>query len=126
MGPAGRVLRGALAQLDLSQEQKDKVKAVVEAEKPGLETLGARHRADALALRDVAAAAQPDPKAVGEAYLKVSQNRVAAKAAREKVLVKIEALLTSAQKAKFEGYIQAAKDAARGAARRGHAAGGGR
>jgi Spy/CpxP family protein refolding chaperone len=118
MGPAQRVLRGALAQLDLSQEQKDKIKAVIEAEKAGMQTMGARHRADALTLRDLAAAAQPDPKAVGDAFLKVKQNREAAKAAREKVLGKIEAVLTPAQKARFQGYIQAAKDAVHGGAGR--------
>lgn len=118
MGPAQRVLRGALASLDLTQEQKDKVEAVIEAEKVGMQTMGAQHRADALALRDLAAAAQPDPKAIGEAFLKVKQNREAAKAAREKVLGKVEAVLTPAQKAKFQGYIQAAKDAVRAAAGR--------
>ncbi len=118
MGPAGKVLRGALAQLDLSQEQKDKVKAVIQSEKGGMQTMEARHRADALTLRDLAATAQPDPKAVGEAFLKVKQNRETAKEAREKVLGKVEALLTPAQKAKFEGYVQAARDAHRGAAGR--------
>jgi Spy/CpxP family protein refolding chaperone len=115
MGPAGRVLRGALAQLDLTQEQKDKVKVVIAAERSGLETMAARNRADALALRDLAAAPQPDPKAVGEAFLKVRQNRETAKAARQNVLGKIEAILTPAQKAKFEGYVQAARDAGRAA-----------
>ena len=124
MGPAQRVLRGALASLDLTQEQKDKVKAVIEAEKAGMQTMGAKHRADALTLRDLAAVAQPDPKAVGEAFLKVKQNREASKAAREKVLGKVEAVLTPAQKAKFQGYIQAAKDVFYGAAgRRGRAEG---
>ncbi len=124
IGHAQRVLRGALAQLDLSQEQKDKVKAVIDAEKAGMQTMAARHQADALTLRDLAAAAQPDPKAVGEAFLKVKQNRDTAKAAREKVVGKVEAILTPAQKAKFQGYIQASKDAGHGAAgRRGWAAG---
>jgi Spy/CpxP family protein refolding chaperone len=123
MGAGQRVLRGALAQLDLSQEQKDKVKAVIEAEKAGMKAMGAQNRADAVALRDLSAAAQPDPKAVGEAFLKVRQNREAAKAAREKILAKIEAVLTPAQKAKFQGYIQAARDA--GHAKAGRRAGAG-
>jgi len=111
MGPAGRVLRGALASLDLTQDQKDKIKVVVESERSALQTAAARNRADALALRDLASSAQPDPKAVGEAFLKVRQNRETAKAAREKVLAKIEAVLTPSQKAKFQGYVQAVKDA---------------
>ena len=111
MGPAGRVLRGARASLDLTQDQKDKIKVVVESERSALQTAAARNRADALALRDLASSAQPDPKAVGEAFLKVRQNRETAKAAREKVLAKIEAVLTPSQKAKFQGYVQAVKDA---------------
>jgi Spy/CpxP family protein refolding chaperone len=122
LGPAVRVLRGALASLDLTQEQKDKVKVVLDAEKPAMQAMGAQHKADAKALNDLAATAQPDPKAVGEAFLKVQQNRVAGKAARESVLAKVEAILTPAQKAKFQGYIQAAKDA--GKAKMGRRAGG--
>ena len=113
MGPAQRVLRGALASLDLTQEQKDKIKATLEAEKPGVQAMAEQNRADARALRDLASGTQPDPKAVGEAFLKVQKNREAAKAVREKVQTKIEALLTPAQKGRFQGYIQAAKDAAK-------------
>jgi Spy/CpxP family protein refolding chaperone len=118
MGPAQRVLFGALASLDLSQEQKDKIKGAMEAEKPAIQALAQKSRADAKALRDLAAATNPDPKTVGEAFLKVHQNRLAAKAEREKVLGLVEALLTPAQKAKFEGYIQAARDAAKTRGRR--------
>jgi Spy/CpxP family protein refolding chaperone len=124
MGPAQRVLRGALAQLDLTQDQKDKIKVAMEAEKPAIQALADKSRTDGKALRDLMATSNPDPKAVGEAFLKVHQNRLAAKAEREKVQGQIEALLTPAQKAKFEGYIQAAKDAVRaGAGRRAGAAG---
>jgi|GEM_PF-505542 len=124
MGPAQRVLREALAQLDLTQDQKDKIKVAMEAEKPAIQALADKSRTDGKALRDLMATSNPDPKAVGEAFLKVHQNRLAAKAEREKVQAQIEALLTPAQKAKFEGYIQAAKDAFRaGAGRRAGAAG---
>lgn len=124
MGPAQRVLLGALAQLDLTQDQKDKIKAATEAEKPAIQALAQKSRTDGKALRDLMATSNPDPKTVGEAFLKVHQNRLAAKAEREKVQGQIEAFLMPAQKAKFQGYIQAAKDAVRAAAgRRGWAAG---
>ena len=112
---AAGVLHGALAQLDLTQEQKDKVKAVVQEEKVGLEAIRARNRVDSMALRELTAAPQPDPKAVGEALLKVRANGESARAAREKLLGRIGAILTPAQKAKFDGYLQAARDAGRAA-----------
>jgi Spy/CpxP family protein refolding chaperone len=113
LGPAQRVLLGALASLDLSQEQKDKIQVAVDAEKPAIQALAQKSRADGQALKDLVATSNPDPKAVGEAFLKVHQNRLAAKAERDKVQAQVEALLTPAQKAKFQGYVQAAKDAAR-------------
>ncbi len=118
MGMGQRVVMGALASLDLTQEQKDKVKAVVSAERSGMEAMAAQHRADELALRDLASSATPDPKAVGETFLRVRQNREAMKARRDAALAKIEAVLNPAQKAKFEGYIQAAKDGGKAARRR--------
>lgn len=101
--------RAALAKLDLSQDQKDKIKALVEAERPVLEALAQQRKDDAEALRTAADAAQPDPASVGAAFLKVRADGLALRAEVNKLHDSIVALLTPEQKAAFEAYLDAFK-----------------
>jgi Spy/CpxP family protein refolding chaperone len=108
-GVIAQLYRAALAKLDLSQDQKDKIKALVEAEKPALEALAQQRKDDAEALQAAADAAQPDPATVGAAFLKVRVDGLALRAELKKLHEAIEALLTPEQKAAFEAYLDAFK-----------------
>jgi Spy/CpxP family protein refolding chaperone len=113
-GPVLRALRGGLATLDLSQDQKDEIKGIFEAKKPGFETLRAKMKADATALHDAASAATPDTATVGAAFLKVRADREAAKASFESLLTEIKGVLTPDQQKKLEGYLAAMRQMRRG------------
>src|SRR5947207_12045631 len=106
-GRMGGGLRRALASLDLSQDQKDKVKAIVAAEKPAIQSLREGMRADASELKSLASAQSADPAAIGAAFLKVRADREAMKAERQKVLAQIEGVLTPDQRTKLDGYLSA-------------------
>src|SRR5512143_2446322 len=69
-GRMGGMLRHALGALDLTQDQKDKIHAIFDAEKPALRSLREQMRTDRQALRD-AAESNADPATVGTAFLKV-------------------------------------------------------
>ena len=103
-GAPGRGLRAALATLELTDDQKAKTKALFEAEKPAFESLRQEGRAAREALKASAAAAAPDPAAVGAAYLRVDAHRKAVRAQREASREKLEALLTAEQRAKLDGW----------------------
>jgi Spy/CpxP family protein refolding chaperone len=106
-GLIARALKGGLATLDLSQEQKDQIKAIADAKKPSFEALRTQMKADTTALRDAASAATPDPAAVGAAFLKVRADREAARASFKSLLTDIKAVLTPDQQKKLEGYLAA-------------------
>jgi Spy/CpxP family protein refolding chaperone len=115
-GAPGRGLRAALATLDLTEDQKTKVKALLESERPRYEALRQEGRAAREALRTAAGAAAPDPAAVGTAFLGVQAHRKAVRAERESSRQKLEALLTAEQRAKLEGWRDAHRQMRRGGA----------
>jgi Spy/CpxP family protein refolding chaperone len=108
-GGIAQLYRAALAKLNLSQDQKDQIKARVETEKPVLEVLAQQRKDDAEALHAVAAATPPDPATVGAAFLKVRADGLSLRAEVKKLHDSIVALLTPEQKAAFEAYLDAFK-----------------
>mgnify|MGYP001152454281 CR=1 FL=1 len=113
-GAPGRGLRAALASLDLTDSQKEKVKALLEAEKPKFEALRHEGRAAREALKSASEAPTPDPAAVGAAFLKVKALRGTARAERDSSRKALEALLTAEQKAKLDGWRAAHRQMRRG------------
>jgi Spy/CpxP family protein refolding chaperone len=101
----GRAYQRILAQLNLTADQKNQIDALLATEKPVIANLGRQLKADAAALRDAAAAAQPDAGAVGGAFLKVRSDRTALRAELQKVRSGTEAVLTPDQKGAFEAYL---------------------
>ena len=114
-GAPGRGIRAALATLDLTDDQKAKVRALFEAEKPKYEALRQEGRAAQQALRAAADAEKADPLAVGAAYLRVDANRKTARAERTGTRQKLDALLTAEQRARLDGWVAAHRQARRGA-----------
>jgi Spy/CpxP family protein refolding chaperone len=106
-GPFARGIRAALATLDLSQDQKDKVQASFQTMKPQLKALRAKAKGDRQALEALMAAPNPDPAAVGAATLKVHANRQAMRAQMETMRTNLEAILTPEQQANLKGYLAA-------------------
>lgn len=113
-GPVMRALRGGLATLDLTADQKDEIQGIFEAKKAGFEALRAKMKADATALHDAASATTPDPAVVGAAFLKVRANREAAKAGFNSLMTDIKGVLTPDQQKKLEGYLAAMRQMNRG------------
>jgi Spy/CpxP family protein refolding chaperone len=116
-GPLGRGIRAAMATLDLSDAQKEKVKAIFTSHQEQFQTFRAQARANREALRAAASAESPDPAVVGAAFLKVRADGKAMKAQRESVHAEINAVLTPEQKAKFDGWIAAHRQGRRAAMR---------
>jgi Spy/CpxP family protein refolding chaperone len=106
-GRFARGIRAAMAVLDLSDAQKEKVKAIFASHKDEAQAFHSQVRADRDALKAAASAANPDPAAVGAAFLKVRANREAAAAKMKAVKAEIDAVLTPEQRAKLEGWIAA-------------------
>ena len=121
-GRAGRFARGiraAMATLDLSDAQKEKVKAILVSHKDEGAAFRDQMKADRAALKAAASAANPDPAEVGAAFLKVRANGQAAVAKMKAVKGEIDAVLTPEQRSKLEGWIAAHRQqrhAMRGAA----------
>ncbi len=107
--PYMRALRGGLAALNLTDDQKAKIKAIFQARRDSGAEFALKMRADAKTLRDLAGAASPDPAAVGAAYLKVKANRDQARAMGESLLTEIKGVLTPDQATKLDGYFTALK-----------------
>jgi len=106
-GKFARGIRAAMATLDLSDAQKTRVKAIFASHKDEGMAFRAQARADREALKAAASALDPDPAAVGAAFLKVRANGQAAKAKMKAVRTEIDAVLTPEQRAKLEGWIAA-------------------
>jgi Spy/CpxP family protein refolding chaperone len=106
-GRLARGIRAAMATLDLTDAQKDKVKAIFVSHKDEGMAFHAQAKADREALKAGASAAKPDPAAVGAAFLKVRANGEAAKAKMKAVRTEIDAVLTPEQRAKLDGWIAA-------------------
>ena len=113
-GPFLRALRGGLATLDLSDDQKAKIRTILESKRDAAQGLALTMRTDAKALHDLAAAPNPDPAAVGAAFLKLKADRDAVRGAAEGVLGEIKGVLTPEQQTKLDGYLAALKQMRRG------------
>jgi Spy/CpxP family protein refolding chaperone len=118
-GPGGpnklaQGIRAAMATLDLSDAQKEKIKAIFESHKEEGAALRAQAKADRDALKAAASAAKPDPAVVGAAFLKVRADRETAKAKMKAVRAEIDAVLTPEQRAKLDGWIAAHRQMRRG------------
>jgi Spy/CpxP family protein refolding chaperone len=111
----GRGLRAALATLDLTSEQNEKLKELFAADRKRLEPLRQEGRALREALRTSAEAPNADPAAVGTAFLKVRAHRAAMREGREASREKLEAILTPEQRARLEGWRDAHRQMRRGA-----------
>jgi Spy/CpxP family protein refolding chaperone len=97
----GMGLRGLRA-LNLTQDQKDKIKAAFVARRPALQALRQTAQANRQALATLTKAANPDPAAVGAAYLKVLAGRQALVAQRQQAQGDVVALLTPDQKTQLQ------------------------
>jgi len=110
---AMRAHRQALARLELSQQQQDRLRASVEEARPRLEALRARVRADLAEVGALTSAESPDQAAIGRAVLEVKRSREALRAARRSLHEATIALLSPEQRLELEGYVQGRRDALR-------------
>jgi Spy/CpxP family protein refolding chaperone len=102
-----RAYQRILARLDLSQDQKSKIDALLAAEKPTLQQLAQQLKGDAAALRAAVNADQPDATAVGTALLKVHADGKGLRAELQKVRQGTEAVLSPEQRGTFNAYLDA-------------------
>ncbi len=103
----GNGLRGALRSLNLDENQKDQVLAKLSAQRGQARPLRDKMKADHQAFRAAVDVANPDPAAVGRAFLKVREDREAMKAERKAFRENIRPILTDEQNAKLDGYVKA-------------------
>jgi Spy/CpxP family protein refolding chaperone len=108
-GPFLRALKGGLATLGLTDDQRATIRTILAPRKDAGRALRQKMRADAAALRGLASAPDPDPAAVGAAYLKVRANREEARTMAAGVLADIKTVLTPEQQTKLDGYLAALK-----------------
>lgn len=108
-GRLARGIRAAMATLDLTDAQKEKVKAIFAAHKDEAVAFHTQAKANRDALKAAASAASPEPAIVGAAFLKVRADGQAAKAKIQAVRTEIDAVLTLEQRAKLDGWIAAHK-----------------
>ncbi|MBL8112258.1 MAG: Spy/CpxP family protein refolding chaperone [Acidobacteria bacterium] len=102
MGPGMRPgLHAALRHLDLSDTQKEQIKAKLEAAKPNFQALRDQGKLDRDALKALLDAPNPDKQAVGEATIRLHQHREAVRAEMERTRAEIDALLTPEQREKL-------------------------
>jgi Spy/CpxP family protein refolding chaperone len=106
-GRFARGVRAAMTTLDLSDAQKEKVKAIFASHKDQAVAFRTQAKANREALRATASAADPDPAAVGAAFLKVRADGQAAVAKMKAVRAEIDAVLAPEQRAKLDGWIAA-------------------
>ena len=116
-GHFGRGIRAAMATLDLTDAQREKVRAVFTSRKEQFQAFRAGAKANREALKAAASADSPDPAAVGAAFLKVRADGKAMKAQLESVHAEINRILTQEQKAKLDGWIAAHRQQRRAAMR---------
>lgn len=115
--PLLRALRGGLSTLGLTDDQKAKIRGILVSKKDARQELRQRMRADAAALHALSGSSDPDPAAVGAAFLRVRANRETARAMASGVLTDVKAVLTPEQQAKLDGYLAALKQLRRWAFR---------
>ncbi len=108
-GPLG-ALRGALASLDLSEAQKDKIKAALEARRPAFESLRERRHEARRKLRELTEAPNRDLAAIGAATVELTEGRKEIRAQMQLVRSDIEEILTPDQRTKLDGYLAALRN----------------
>ena len=96
-GGFGRCLKN----LNLSQAQQDAIQQFLTAEKPALQALHGQIATDSQTLKTDSAATTPSAATVGADYLKVSADRQAIAAERQKTLDFISGQLNQDQKTAF-------------------------
>ncbi len=113
-GRQGPGLRAALETLGLTDAQKEQLKQHFETERAKREATRAERVAAREALRTAASARNPDPSAVGRAFLRLRADREAARSERKASRERLEAILTPEQKAKLDGWLAAHRQMRRG------------
>jgi Spy/CpxP family protein refolding chaperone len=97
-----------LALLNLSQSQQDAIQQFLAAEKPTLTALHGQIKADAQTLKADSTAASPNAATIGADYLKVTADRQAMAAERQKILDTISGQLNQSQSATFQACMASA------------------
>lgn len=105
-GPAGRIL-GCLRVVNLTESQKDAVRAVFEAAKPAVTAAVERVKAAEENLKTLMQATTKDACAIGNALIAVQTARQGLSTELEKVRTEIAAILTPEQKAMLAGCLAA-------------------
>lgn len=106
-GGEGMMARMARA-LDLTEEQKESLRASMEAQKTQRQALHQKMRENRQQLRTLLKSANPDPAAVGRLAIEGQRLREQARARREEARQALRAQLTPEQQAKLEA-IEALK-----------------
>lgn len=105
----GGAVRAALEKLDLTQAQKDRLRELAEAARPGLQAQREQWQADRAALRVALDAPKADATTIGTLMLKMKQGREVAKGERQQLHDATLDVLTSEQRIRFEAYLDAFK-----------------
>jgi Spy/CpxP family protein refolding chaperone len=108
-GPGNPMLR-CLSIVNLTEDQKAQIKTIIEAAAPSIKALHETLATDRQALKTAIEATTQDACAIGNALIKVQADEKAIRAELEKTKASIEALLTTEQKLKLEGCLEAPKD----------------
>lgn len=108
-GPGHPILR-CLQIVNLTEDQKSQIKSILEAAQPTIKSLHEALAADREALKAAIEATPQDGCAIGSALIKVQGDEKAIRAELDKTKAAIEALLTTEQKLKLQGCLEAPKD----------------
>lgn len=107
-GPGG-VIRQAMASLELSAEQKEKLRTIFQTERQRLAPVREQARANRAAVRIALEAPNPDPTAVGQAALRAHASAQTLREERRAILAKLETVLTPEQRGRLEGFLAAVR-----------------
>ncbi|MCC6132955.1 MAG: periplasmic heavy metal sensor [Acidobacteria bacterium] len=105
-GPAGRIL-GCLRVVNLTEAQKDAIKAVFETARPAVAAAAQDVKAAGEELKTLMQATNKDACAIGNALIALQTAREGLRTELEKVRTGVEAVLTPEQKAMLAGCLAA-------------------
>jgi Spy/CpxP family protein refolding chaperone len=108
-GPGHPLLR-CLQIVNLTEDQQTQIKAILETAAPALKALHETLAADRQALKAAIDATPQDACTIGAALITVQTDEKAIRAELDKTKASIEALLTTEQKLKLQGCLEAPKD----------------
>jgi Spy/CpxP family protein refolding chaperone len=100
-------VRECLSILELSDQQKEEIRAILDAARPGIQADASTVRASREKLRADAGAPAVDACLVGQDFLALRQSLEILRARLQWVRGEVAAVLTSEQKAKLEGCLEA-------------------